>query len=105
VFKRTLPEDREKDTTIESSWTRWPVESQQIVLRTEDGMPPRGPEAIGVGEWARVWKLKDIENLYDLGFWDNMKDVVFPRYAFHHPEYIVSSRSSTAGDGSSRYMN
>jgi palmitoyltransferase len=101
VFKRRLSEDRQKDTNTESPWTRWPVESQQIVLRTEDGMPPRGAAAIGVGEWERVWKLRDVENLYDLGFKDNLKDVFWPRYGFHLSEQHVSSTPSLAQDENS----
>jgi hypothetical protein len=84
AFKRDLPSDRHKDEAVEPAWTRWPVESEQIVVRTEDGLPPRGPRAIGTGEWQRVWKLADVENLYDLGFWDNLWDVFWPRYGFHH---------------------
>ena len=101
VFKRELPEDRQRDTNIESPWTRWPVESQQIVVRTEDGMPPRGAAAIGVGEWKRVWKLRDVENLYDLGFKDNLKDVFWPRYGLQH----VSSRPSSAPDVNSHSVS
>jgi palmitoyltransferase len=101
VFKRSLPEDRQKDTSIEFPWTRWPVESEQIILRTEDVMSPRGPQAIGVGEWQRVWKLRDVENLYDLGFWDNLKDVFWPRYGLHHPEQHVSSSPSSEREGNS----
>ncbi len=84
AFKRELPSDRQKDRSIEMAWTRWPVESEQIVVRTEDGLPPRGQWLIGVGEWQRVWKLADVENLYDLGFWDNFRDVFWPRYGFRH---------------------
>ena len=83
AFKRGLSTDRQKDEAIEPAWTRWPVESEQIIVRTEDGLPPRGPRAIGVGEWQRVWKLADVENLYDLGFWDNLWDAFWPRYGFH----------------------
>jgi len=83
AFKRTLPSNRQKDEAAEPSWTRWPVESEQIVVRTEDGLPPRGPGALGTGEWERVWGLADVENLYDLGFWDNLWDVFWPRYGFH----------------------
>ncbi|KAG0645995.1 Palmitoyltransferase SWF1 [Hyphodiscus hymeniophilus] len=93
VFRRSLPENRQKDTNIESPWTSWPVESQQIILRTEDGMPPRGPEAIGTGDWQRVWKLRDVENLYDLGFWDNLKDVFGLRYGVR-PEQRAQHRLS-----------
>jgi len=84
VFKRSLPVDREKDHRIEPLWTRWPAESQQIILRTEDGLPPIGPTAIGIGQWERVWKLADVENLYDLGFWDNLTDVFWSRFGLWH---------------------
>jgi len=77
VFKRSLPLNRVKDVN-EAKQTTWPVQSQQILLRTEDGAPPTGSEAVGVGAWERVWKLRDVENLYDLGFWDNMVDVFWP---------------------------
>lgn len=81
AFKRKLPTNRVKNEKIEASCSRWPVESEQIVLRTQDGLPPRGPGAsIGEGEWERVWKLADVENLYDLGFRDNLIDVFWPRY-------------------------
>ena len=101
VFRRSLPEDRQKDLQIESSWSSWPVESQQIVLRTEDGMPPRGAEAIGIGQWQRVWKLRDVENLYDLGFWDNLKDVFGPRYGGDHSHQAVSRRVISTREGDS----
>lgn len=77
VFKRSLPENREKNLRIEPAWTHWPAESQQIVLRTTDGQDPIG--AIGEGEWERVWGLRDVENLYDIGFVDNLKDVFVGR--------------------------
>ena len=86
VFKRKLPEDRLRDTNVESTWTRWPVHSKQIVVRTEDGFPPTGTDGMGVGEWERVWRLADIENLYDLGFLDNLADVFWPRYRLHSAE-------------------
>lgn len=91
VFKRSLPVDRPKDDTIEALWTRWPVECEQIILRTEDGLPPNGPLAIGEGPWERVWRLADVENLYDLGFRDNLLDVFWPRYGLH--------RCSSSEDG------
>ncbi|KAK0120209.1 palmitoyltransferase swf1 [Cadophora gregata] len=102
AFKRSLATDRQKDERIEPAWTRWPVESQQVVLRTEDGQPPRGPGAIGIGEWERVWKLADVENLYDLGFWDNLADVFLPVNGFRDREDASPearrSRSSSASE-------
>jgi hypothetical protein len=106
VFKRALPADRQEDERIEPAWTRWPVESEQIMLRTEDGMPPRGPDAIGTGEWQRVWRLKDVENLYDLGFWDNLMDVLWPRYGLGWGERnVVNSRPASTGSGQERSEN
>lgn len=29
--------------------------------------------------WTQVRSLNEIENIYDLGFWDNLKDVIFNR--------------------------
>jgi hypothetical protein len=71
VFKREIPSGRQKDLGLEPAWTRWPVESVQIILRTEDGLPPTmaGAGTVGMGDWERVW---------------NLKDVVWPRYRFHH---------------------
>lgn len=50
----------------------WPISSDQIVLRTTDGRPPYGQDAL----WTRVWRLSDVVNLYDLGGWDNFMEVV-----------------------------
>ncbi|KAH8816105.1 DHHC palmitoyltransferase-domain-containing protein [Xylogone sp. PMI_703] len=78
AFKRKLPRDRERFKG-DITWTSWPVESEQIVMRTEDGRPPSTKGNPGVGEWERVWRLADVENLYDLGFQDNLADVFLPR--------------------------
>ncbi|KAK0707458.1 DHHC palmitoyltransferase-domain-containing protein [Lasiosphaeris hirsuta] len=90
AFKRRMPADRPKNLRIEPRWTRWPVETEQILVRTDDGKPPRSDLVIpGVGEWEPAWRLKDIENLYDLGFWDNLTDVFFPNYTFRDPQMPV----------------
>lgn len=53
----------------------WPVDSDQIVVRTNDGKPPKGQEAL----WRRIWGLAEVENIYDLGGWDNFRDVAMGR--------------------------
>ncbi len=65
--------------------------------RTQDG----GREASGVASGAawswrgeRVWKLRDLENLYDIGLWDDIVDVFRPEY--------VSSRQRDPDGGSSQ---
>ncbi|GJD00858.1 palmitoyltransferase [Colletotrichum higginsianum] len=82
AFKRNMPTNRIKDTRFEPERTRWPLDAQQVLARTDDGMPPpdHGP---GEGEWERVWNLKDVENLYDLGLWDNMADIFVSDYDFN----------------------
>ncbi|KAI9712845.1 MAG: hypothetical protein M1820_001467 [Bogoriella megaspora] len=50
----------------------WPITSDQIIVRTANGQPPgRNPDL-----WTRCWRLNEVNNLYDLGFWDNMKEVL-----------------------------
>lgn len=69
--------------------TSWPVTSNQIVLRTIDGRPPLfrnspaasalendGAEVQTESQWTRCWTLSDVENVYDLGFFDNLRDAL-----------------------------
>ena len=69
---------------------QWPAFSHQRIMRVRDGLPPSidtSSESIQDGitptgerpermpQWTRVYGLNEIENLYDLGFWDNLKDI------------------------------
>lgn len=62
---------------------RWPLAFDQIVVRTRDGKAPVMPgrrrvdAARGRG-WTQVWRLEQIENLYDLGFAGNVRELLFP---------------------------
>ncbi|KAI0593597.1 DHHC palmitoyltransferase-domain-containing protein [Biscogniauxia sp. FL1348] len=82
AFKRPLAPDRPRDPNLEAPWSRWPVDPVQALVRTEDGEPPDVRAPLGVGPWERVRSLRDVENLYDLGFWDNLIDVFVPDYSF-----------------------
>lgn len=53
---------------------QWPL-SDQILVRTEDGMPPSGQEQL----WRRVRSLADIDNIYDLGATKNLLEVIHGR--------------------------
>jgi palmitoyltransferase ZDHHC4 len=53
----------------------WPVDSDQILIRTASGQPP-GNAQYPPDLWKRCWKLNDVDNIYDLGFWDNLLDVL-----------------------------
>ncbi len=91
VFKRRLGAGRVKDPRIEAAWTRWPAEPEQILVTRLDGRPPPAGDPIpGDGDWEPVWRLKDVENLYDLGFVDNIVDIFNPGYEFNEPETPAS---------------
>ncbi|KAL2890549.1 Palmitoyltransferase SWF1 [Ceratocystis lukuohia] len=81
VFKRAMSLTREKYLSVEPAITRWPVETEQIIVRTADGSLP-DPQCPGTGEWERVHSLRDIDNIYDLGFADNLRDIFFDNYQF-----------------------
>lgn len=53
------------------------------MIRNENGMPRADSTNIpGVGGWVQVKALREVENLYDLGFWDNLREVFWPRFRF-----------------------
>ena len=59
--------------------TSWPVSSDQVVIRTVDGrVPGFGPSNSTelTSGWTRCWTLSEVENLYDLGFFDNLRDAL-----------------------------
>lgn len=63
-------------SNIEEPRTTWPLESRHILVRTVDGKPPGHlPSRISTvaeeGSFRRCWDLSEVENVYDLGFWDN----------------------------------
>jgi hypothetical protein len=70
----TPPEDEEPPTT-------WPLDSRHILIRTASGQPPRTlPSRIRSvakeDSFERVWNLAAVENVYDLGFWDNLREAL-----------------------------
>ncbi|KAI9151793.1 Palmitoyltransferase SWF1 [Paramyrothecium foliicola] len=105
AFKRKLPTVRRKDRRYESDVTRWPVEPEQVLMVTQNGQqPPPDAQLPGEGQWERVRWLRDIENLYDLGLWDNLADIFLPHYAFgskgDEPEVERARRIRKAAKGS-----
>ncbi|KAF7190003.1 Palmitoyltransferase swf1 [Pseudocercospora fuligena] len=51
----------------------WPINPEQVLVRTKDGKPPRGQD----GLWNRVWSLDDVDNIYDLGGLRNFLQVFY----------------------------
>ncbi|CAI4219461.1 unnamed protein product [Parascedosporium putredinis] len=83
AFSRHMSPNRQKLTTIEPAFTRWPVDTKQVLTSCENGQaPPQDAPLPGEGPWERAWSLRDFTNLYDLGFADNLRDIFFLDYDF-----------------------
>jgi palmitoyltransferase len=58
---------------------RWPHSAKKFIVKTTDGQRPRfvaeGIREIVVDDsWKQIWRLADVDNIYDLGFWGNLWD-------------------------------
>lgn len=83
VYRRRMSPTRQKNLRFEPAWTRLPIEAKQIMIRDENGVPRADSNNIpGEGEWTKVQSLREVDNLYDMGFWENLRDVFWPRYRF-----------------------
>lgn len=68
------------DKTTEPN-TSWPVSSTQIIIKTPNGKPPGVDASEDLDDdehvqWKRCWRLAEVDNIYDLGFWDNLTEVL-----------------------------
>ncbi|KAK7508841.1 palmitoyltransferase swf1 [Phyllosticta citriasiana] len=59
----------------------WPLAPRQVLVRTEDGELPRDPlppelEGVDPNSWERCYSLETVDNVYDLGFADNMREIL-----------------------------
>ncbi|KAJ8114587.1 hypothetical protein OPT61_g3568 [Boeremia exigua] len=75
------PGEDEEEVAIEEPRTTWPLESRHILVRTRDGqapksLPPRIQRVSELNSFERVWSLAAVENVYDLGFWDNLVEAL-----------------------------
>lgn len=62
----------------------WPNSARDWVVRIADGAMPLRRRGDGLGDepdarWRRVRSIQDVENIYDLGFLGNAKEMLFPR--------------------------
>ncbi|KAH6629074.1 DHHC palmitoyltransferase-domain-containing protein [Boeremia exigua] len=75
------PGEDEVDVALEEPLTTWPLESRHILVRTRDGqapksLPARVQRVAEPDSFERVWSLAAVENVYDLGFWDNLVEAL-----------------------------
>lgn len=65
----------------------WPTSNDQWLIRCEDGQPPGDEVDIHASptsarlvppkpRWKRLQSLNEVDNLYDLGFWRNLADIM-----------------------------
>ena len=78
--KRIIKKQETRDTEIEP-FIDWPISNSQQLVRKEDYDPQRpwmngqDGQSIKASPLRKVKGLDEIENIYDLGFWNNLKDI------------------------------
>lgn len=92
--RATAREDAtQRDPNVEP-FVDWPISSTQQLVSSDNGRAPEdaatstgayaGPyprnQTTENPRWMRVQSLNEIDNLYDLGFWDNLMDVLPPQF-------------------------
>lgn len=55
----------------------WPVVSEQHLVNKVHQQPWRREDDVDMQRrgWIRIISLKEVDNIYDLGFWGNVKDI------------------------------
>jgi hypothetical protein len=71
VFKADLGEEDEDEVAD------WPRKQTETLFRID--APGRTEELPGGIIWRRVQSLAEVENIYDIGGWKNLMDVIHPR--------------------------
>ena len=72
---RRLGQDLKGGSQVNS--IEWPVWTTKELKVCPTGHPPVSQYTESNGEdWTKVQSLAEVENLYDLGFWDNLRDVL-----------------------------
>ena len=84
AFKARISEFRDEfpllPDNVEPRNVHWPIRKEWWMSRTTGEWPTkkrrRGSEEETVTDerWIRVGSLKEVKNIYDLGFWANLKD-------------------------------
>lgn len=79
----------QQDPEVEP-FVEWPISSNQRLVKYEDGVSPAGQldnaessatsptrgNVSSTPSWKRLHDLHEVDNLYDLGFWDNLLDII-----------------------------
>jgi hypothetical protein len=79
VYRRSLSRDRKQDLRSEPTVRGWPKIADHVYLRAYQDPPDLPSNIPGDGTWTRDFTLRDVENVYDMGFMASMLDVLLPR--------------------------
>ena len=79
VYKNTtsIEQSTTDDDLDNEPYVPWPVlHNQRLLNRAFSGPMDMDKEAdLQRNGWRRIQSLGEVENIYDLGFWDNLKDI------------------------------
>jgi len=77
------------ESDLEPRRSEWPMNSDQFLVLTDGQAPTAGHKSLADSnsipsfqspyvdlQWIRVRSLKEVDNIYDLGFWGNLRDVL-----------------------------
>jgi hypothetical protein len=76
IFKTEADSDAEVEERDGEDEVEWPRKPRQSLYRVESGNTGDLPHGL---LWFRVQSLTEVDNMYDLGGWNNFLDVVFPK--------------------------
>lgn len=76
LFKRRIDKLRRRQSRVEP-YVKWPLETEVVALSRESWPAEDEPELAGrgIGPWAKVENIHELINIYDIGFWNNIKDI------------------------------
>lgn len=94
AFSRPLHAHHRRNVPGDPGWSRWPAEPHSVLVTTTDGRPPNSDASAsagipGEGPWVRIPSLAEVENVYDLGLWDNLRDIFFQDYPFDSQKDVL----------------
>lgn len=91
VFRSTKRDIHGEADLAEMSSRSWPRRSDQVFILTDGELPGEGyiprytlnrdsqkgkPSGQINPKWTRVRSMREVDNIYDLGFWNNLRDAV-----------------------------
>jgi palmitoyltransferase ZDHHC4 len=68
------PMENSQEVAFANEWAKWPVKSTMVVTYEEDDTLFGGDR-----RWQQVRSMEELQNIYDIGFWKNLRLLLFPK--------------------------